>query len=241
MKPKRLPAAHDIARLVRPTVHETVLALVQHYSTPPGYFSYAPFHRLAPRIATGGLSRLQAVRICELAATDQGRKPNGEVAGLMWDAFAGRESMAFQLTPRDFFVRKELAIPIRPVCYFVERGRPTVLFVQPRKRFGLSITEHGIAASLAKSCFVVDDFEAADIEILDLSVPTGAKQRHPRTFRLSDLALLDDVELAKLMGVFVEAHDIVQTMNIVRPKRKQCENPADQEDLFKKKKWELSG
>jgi hypothetical protein len=127
-------------------------------------------------------------------------------------------------------LRKDLSIRVAPPFAFVENGRPSVFWFQPRKGHALSFSEIALLASIMKATYLVDDYEGVGFEICDLSAPDG-KRREPRIYTLSDFDLLPEAEVAERLQRFARAFDELKAEGIEQ-KRRKPKRPDAGPDLF---------
>lgn len=139
MQHPRIPPAQDVVRLIRPTVEETVTSLRQHYELRQPVWGYGPAKSVAKPLYSGEISLDVALAGLEVRGNPVGRKSNIEVARLIWDAAQGREFFCHDLSPRPFFIRKDLSILVDPLFFFVERSQIKIFWLQPRRGFAPSL------------------------------------------------------------------------------------------------------
>jgi hypothetical protein len=220
----RLPHLPHIAKVIRPTLEETIKALHKlDEGIPP--FSYRPVANMAPSLYSGKLSLKAALETCERIKHPQGAASNAEVAEVLWADAQKASYMCHPLKDRQFHIRHDLAIPVRPRFFFVKDGVVHIFWLQPWKLFELTEEQHGIIASVIKNTFVVDDFEAAQLYMLDTSAPDNKSARQPEVYGFDDLPLLSYSQLKSAFDRFSAAYDVFSTNR--RPKADRREQPAD--------------
>jgi hypothetical protein len=204
---------HDAVRIATPDREETIRRLILHLTSCSPKWTYNPVRAVAPRLLAGDLPLSAAIRACERRGPAVGKAMNVEVAKLVAEAGAGRSLRCHQLSRRYFSIRHDLKLRIPADFYIVEDGVPVVFWLQPRKGFALddfgrrllaSVVHHELSAEW-------DDF---GIEILDTCQLGPKEPRCPRTFRLADLPLLPEAEVAAVMQQFADAFDAVREMDI---------------------------
>ena len=209
----RVPALYDAVRIATPDREETIRRLIVHITSRSPTWTYNPVRAVAPHLLAGDLRLSAAIQACERHGSAVGKAMNVEVAKLVAEAGAGRSIQCHPLSRRYFSIRHDLQLRIPADFYVVEDGVPVIFWLQPRKNFALddfgrrllaSVVHHELSAEW-------DDF---GFEMLDTS-PLGPKEpRCPRTFRLADLPLLPEAEVAAVMQQFADAFDAVREMDI---------------------------
>jgi hypothetical protein len=94
-----------------------------------------------------------------------------------------------------------------------------LFWLQPRKTFALDHRQRGLHASVIRMTYAKDDFEAADLELLDLSAPAHSNDRACRVYDFAGLPLLAEQEVAEIFANFGSAYDIVCGRGVERPQR----------------------
>jgi len=232
MQRLRMPGPQDVVRLLRPTVPEIVEVLTAYYEQQPGW-SYGPARAMAEPVYSGELTLQAATEGCLTRGNRLGRRSNAEVATHIWTAAQGRSFHCHSLPPRPFGIRSDLSILVDPGFFFVERGQIKIFWLQPRRRFSPTTEGLGTLATMIRTLFA-DDFDEFDLELLDLSVPDGEKDRKLRIYNFAALpSLAEDVVTAALQR-FAEAYDKVREKGVTRPARRPS-RPDDRagEPLFK--------
>lgn len=228
-----IPPIQDIARLVQPSEDATLQHLSQYYAE-VGAFNYGVARKLARALYSGSISLASALAACDQKCSPLGRRSNKEVAELLCLLISGRELLCYDLAPRSFDVRSDFRIPVRAPFYFVEARRPKIFWLQPRRSYALTHQQRGLLASVLRMTYAVDDFEAADLELVDLSVPEGSKLREPRIFNFESLPLLNGQEVRDLLAKFVRAFERAQNDGMIRRERQRKDRSDErQPPLFK--------
>jgi hypothetical protein len=225
------PSALDVVRLIRPTIDETTDGLKRYYEIPPRW-GYGPARAMAKPVFSGEVSMDAAVEGCRSRGNPLGRESNAEVAGLVWEAAQGRSFQCFDLSKRPFAIRQDLKFWVDPLFFFVEHGRIKIFWLQPRRGFYPTLEGVGTLAVIIRMTFI-DEFDEFDLELLDLSVPRGSKERVPRTLGFSVLPLLSEDNVRAALERFAQAYDRVRDMGVQRPERhpRQSDNRRGP-DLF---------
>jgi hypothetical protein len=234
MKALRIPSVQDIARIVRPTSQETVLALKQFHETKGGFWNYRTSQAYARLVFDQTLGLTIAQDICAARPSKAERAQNCEVLTEVHHAGRGRKIFSYEVRGKSTDIRRDMRINVRPTFAYVENSVPKIFWLQPRRHFALSIVQLGFLASLVRKVYLVDDFEKVQLEIFDLSVPEGSKDRRVTLYRSSDLPEFSDAEIDQFLSVFAEAHDVLIRTGFSVPQRRAptSERPAPGPDMF---------
>lgn len=225
------PSALDVVRLIRPTLEETTDGLKRYYEKPPQW-GYGPARAMSKPVFSGEITMEAAVAGCRRKGNPLGYELNAEVAGLVWEAAQGRSFQCFDLSKRPFSIRRDLRFWVDPLFFFVERGKVKIFWLQPRRGFCPTLEGFGALAVIIRMTFA-DEFDEFDLELLDLSKPSGSKERLPRTFGFSTLPRLSEDDVRGALARFAQAYDRVSDMGVQRPERRP--RPSDtrpSSDLF---------
>jgi hypothetical protein len=188
---------------------------------------------MARPVYSGELSLQAATERCRTGGNPLGRRSNAEVAEHIWAAAQGRSFQCHPLTPRPFGIRSDLSILIDPLFFFVEAGLVKVFWLQPRRQFSPTLEGLGTLGAMIRMTFA-DEFEAFDLELLDLSVPDGEEQRVRRVYRFAALPLLADAAVTAALQRFADAYDKVREMGVTRPaSRRRRPDDRPEQPLFK--------
>jgi len=231
MKRLNIPPIQDISRIVGATDKETLAALIKYYSADAGSFNYSLSQKISRFVFARETTLDMAYQACARERTEAGRNQNQEVLKLVWDAGSERRIRSYEVAPKVFSIRQDLQIKVSPSFYFVENNRANVFWLQPRRHFALNNTQLGLLASILRMTFLIDDFQDVGLELLDLSVTEGNKERQMRTLPLDSFPLLQLSEVEVLLQRFARAYDTVTVMGIQRKKRKP-RRPQAGPDLF---------
>jgi hypothetical protein len=217
----RLPALHDLVRLWRPTFQETVAATKAHLLQPPVPVDYRIARSLALAAFSHGLPWNALLRACDAAEIAVERRMNADVTRLIWDLGEARRIRCYsphdkRLTIPDGRIRLRRDVLVRVVIDFlyVENDQVRYFWAQFRKTFALSEVQLGVMASVFRRTFLVDDDRAADLEIFDMSTPSGGSARCPRVLRLSELPTIPDDSVVDVLQRVVDAYDAVRAKDI---------------------------
>lgn len=204
----RLPAFHDIARLVGSDVDETEANLYEYYANPDGApFNYQRARKFA-RFAFGRMLPLQQILdSCQNERTDQGRKSNEEVLRRLWNVSEGRAVRTYELGARWLAIRKDLRIRVQLPFYFVESGSACTFWLQPRKTYALDLGDLGLLASMVKLAVLVDDFQDVDFEVCDMSSAAAGRPRETTTYRLGSFDVLSEEQTRAKLQLLAIAYD----------------------------------
>jgi hypothetical protein len=179
------------------------------------------------------MTREAAVRACGQRGHQAGRPHNEEVGGLIWDAANERgKFMCHALPPRLLNLRSDIAIKVDPQFFFIERGKPVIFYLQPRRGHVPGGQGLHVISSAIHSLFAMDDLDNGDLMLLDLSRPLGCDERVCATYSFDDLPPLPTEETEQFFQRFVDAYDILSKAG-VKEKAKRPRPPADRgDDLF---------
>jgi hypothetical protein len=229
----RLPSAQDSARLIKPTYPETLGALEEHYRRPLIGWSYNKVRALSRALFSGELSAT-AVESMFIAPPKEdsrspksiGRKANKEVAHLVRQHAVGRSFQCYDLKARKVALSVEHALTVNPGFYFVEYGVVKIFWLQPRRTYALTLAQMGLLNGLLQLSHFRDDFEEAELELLDLSAIEGV--RTPQAFGRADLPKLTDDELRMGLEHLLRAYLVLKDRDDLRPERpaKEPEGPS---------------
>lgn len=232
MQPLKVPPVQDVVRFLRPTISETKQLLVEYYTRKKGLFSYEPARKIAKPLYSGEIGLPAALEGCLTKGNPRGRKSNAEVVELIWQAAQGRSLLCHDLKKRDFAIRRDLAIAVHAPFYFVENGQVKIYWLQPRRGYGLTQHQMGLLGSIIRMSIATEDFEGADIELFDTSIPAGSKTRVPRTFNFADLSVTDAKATIEALRLFAAAYDEVCEMDIPKPAQRDKKRDDRQPPLF---------
>jgi hypothetical protein len=168
---------------------------------------------MSPPLLAGDIALSAALDACSTSGHPNGRAPNAEVATLVAHAGVGRQLQCHRLTARFFPIRHDLQLKVPADFYLVEHSLPIVFWLQPRKGFTLDDTQRRLLASVVNMTFAAE-WDGFDFEVLDTNPAPGSKERAPRTFRLADMPLVAEAEVAEIMQRFADAFDIVKSMDL---------------------------
>jgi hypothetical protein len=132
-------------------------------------------------------------------------------------------------------IRKDVSVRVASDFYFVERGKASVFWLQPRRGFALTNLQMAMFGEMLRLALLQGDFAEAGVEILDLSAPDRSG-RAPRTLLRADLPQVGEDEVTAGIQRAVEAYDAIQRMEIdwetLRRRSPPKEKPGKQDDLF---------
>lgn len=231
MKPLPIPPAHDVVRLVASPNGDTLSSLRAYYDG-GGSFNYVPVRKVARSLISGELTRGAATQACLSKGSPSGRKQNAEVADLVWEWSKKHSFSCYDIKARTYQIRSDLKIPVKLDFYYVHSGQVYLFWLQPRKTYSLNTQQFGILATVIRQLFAVDDFEGANLQILDLSAPDGSGERATELYGFEELPMLSDAELSGYLGEFAAAYDTLSEEGF-EPKKRQYKQPGqDQGQLF---------
>lgn len=229
----RLPAFHDIARLVGRDADETEANLYNYYANPNrAFFNYHRARALC-RYAFGRMLPLQQIlEGCRRERTEQGRHCNSEVLKLLWGMSAGRVVQTYELAPRFLTIRKDLNIRVALPFYFVEGRRAYAFWLQPRKSYALNTKELALLASMVKLAVLVDDFQDVGFELCDMRAPAEGEDRQPTTYHLESFEILSETETRDRLQLLAIAYDRLVARGVQRSQRTPKHPPSPAPGLF---------
>lgn len=228
-----IPALQDVVRLTGSDVAATAANFRKHLRGVGPVWGYNPSKRLAKAVFSLEMTRDAAVESCGQVGHKLGRPHNQEVGGLIWDAAADRgQFMCHDLSPRLLNLRADIAIKVDPQFFFVEKGRPVIFYLQPRRGHVPGIEGLRVIATAIHSLFAVDELGAADLLLLDLSMPPGCNERAVASYSFSDLPPLPTAEIERLFQRFVDAYDLVTAEGAERRSRRPRPPAEKGGDLF---------
>lgn len=196
-------------------------------------FNYNLSWRVAFSLYRGELSLDAALEACRRLRVKAGIRSNSEVVKVIWEDAARANFLCRPLKERPFAIRHDMAIPVRPRFYIVRNGQPHIFWLQPWKKFELTTEQLGVLASVIKHTYVVDDFEKADLYLLDASADEKNGPRKPAVLSFSDLPLLSDEQLSASLGRFVKAYNAFLTNRKPQQQQPRGRKPdSGQTDLF---------
>jgi hypothetical protein len=205
---RKVPAVQDIVRIIRPSHDETVLALKKYLEGGGGSFNYQASADLARKTFQQEFSLPEVAAACQALRHPVARVQNAEVLGYVWRHGTNRSVRTYEVAPKVIGIRSDVSVRVAPTFAFVEDGVPSLFWLQPRKRFALSIRQLGLLGSLIRKTYLVDDFANVGLEFLDLSVGSG-NQRQCAAHRLEELPTLSDDEVAHCLDRFLCAYDAI--------------------------------
>jgi hypothetical protein len=222
----RLPAFHDIARLIGRDVDETEAKLYEYYVNPYGsFFNYRCARTLSPYAFGRKLPLQQILDGCKRERTEQGKSCNSEVIRLLWDMTKGRSVQTYELAPRFLAIRYDLNIRVALPFYFVEDGKACAFWLQPRKFYALNVGELALLASMVKLAVLVNDFRNVDFELCDMSAPAAGKDRKPTIYRLDSFNILSEAETREKLQILAVAYDRLVARGVQRSQRTPKQQP----------------
>lgn len=218
MSKNKLPHLPHIAKAIRPTIQETAKALHElDKGMPP--WNYGKAVNMTSLLYSGELSLTAALKACDTIKHPQGVISNAEVIKAVWADSQKASYLCYPLKERLFYIRPDLAIPVRPRFYFVKNDVVHIFWLQPWKIFEMTEEQLGIVASVIKDTFVVDEFSEARLHMLDTSAPEKDSAREPQVFGFDDLPMLSYDQLKSAFDRFAAAYDIFSASRQAKAER----------------------
>ncbi|MFC3429064.1 hypothetical protein [Sphingobium sp. Ndbn-10] len=228
-----IPSLQDVVRLTGPDVATTAANFRRHLRGAGPVWGYNPSKRLAKAVFSLEMVRDAAVESCGRIGHKLGRPHNAQVGGLIWDAATERgQFMCHDLSPRMLNLRSDIAIKVDPQFFFIEQGRPVIFYLQPRRGHVPGVDGLRVIATAIHSLFAIDELSAADLLLLDLSMPTGCNERAVVSYSFSDLPPLPTIDIERLFQRFVDAYDLVSAEGVERKPRRSRPAAERGDDLF---------
>src|ERR1051326_3669608 len=121
MSKLRLPAFHDVARVIGRDEAETEARLYEYYANPYGApFNYRRARALSP-FAFARAAPLEQILVgCNQERTKQGQESNKTVLRMLWEMVEGRSVRTYSFAPKFLTIRRDLAIRVSLPFYFIE-------------------------------------------------------------------------------------------------------------------------
>jgi hypothetical protein len=139
--------------------------------------------------------------------------------GSTWDLFSFSSGGLHEHNTTYPILSRTLSFLVDPLFFFVENSIVKIFWLQPRRGFNPTIEGLGALATILRMTYT-HDFDDFDVELLDLSRPSGAKERALRTFSFGDLPLMPEDEVRLALERFAQAYDLVCSMGVQRPERR---------------------
>ena len=202
-----VPPLLDLGRLIGSNLLETAANLRLYYND-RGQFNYRAALDCALALC-GGLPLQAAITACMRRGAPAGRLHNVEVVKIIYQVAAGRLVSCYDFPSMPYVFRHDLStrLPVRSLI--IERGHPKFPIFQPRRTFNPSIAGLGLIGSVLRDSIIKDDFASADIELVDMSLYPGTKQRRCDIYSLEKLPLLPEAELQARLQLFADAYDLL--------------------------------
>ena len=243
----KLPDLHDLVRLYEPTFEQTVEQVELHLTRPVPAVSYR-FARSNCRTAFSHAVSFEALRHgCQRMRLENERKINLEVIEELWHLGRDRHVQCYsiddhrlKLPPGMIRLRKDVLIGVRADFIYLENRTPKYFWAQARRGFALNKQQLGLMGSALRHTLLRDDdifgpgYNPTDLEIFDLSVPSGLRVRVPRVHSSHTLPLVAKSDIEAVLQRVVDAFDHVMKKPIdwaaIRSRRPR-QPPAGQDGL----------
>lgn len=229
MSRNMLPSAQHSARALRGSVRETADAF-HELDGADIRWSYNPSVKLARAVFSGELSLGAALQACRRLKT--GSKPNENVVRVIWEHGKDKNVFCHDLKSGPYPLGQDLFVPVRAKFFFVENNIPHIFWLQPWKEFLLNRFQLGFLATVLKDFYAIDEFENAELYLLDVSRPPGARERQPVVYKFGDLPLLDEDEFYLACRRLAEAHKIFIEERPPKPKSERRTTDVRHPGLF---------
>jgi hypothetical protein len=138
----------------------------------------------------------------------------------------------YEIAPRFLAIRKDLNIRVALPFYFVEDGKASAFWLQPRKEYALNVGQLALLASMVKLAILVDDFRDVGLEVCDMSAPARGKDRKPSIYTLDSFKILSEGETRDKLQLLAIAYDRVVARGVQRSERTPKRPPASGPSLF---------
>jgi len=175
------------------------------------------------------------------------RKINLEVIEHLWHLGESRivqcysiDDHRLKLPPGVIRLRKDVMIGVRADFIYLENRTPKYFWTQARRGFALNNRQLGLMGSALRHTLLRDDdvfgpgYSPTDLEIFDLSVPSGVKVRVPRVHSSNTLPLVAKSDIEGVLQRVVDAFDHVMKKPIdwaAMRSRQPRQPPAGQDGL----------
>lgn len=210
-KPPRLPPIHDCVRAYGATLDETVFRLLNQLDRRAPDWGYVPFRAQAAWLFSHEVPLNGLLHGLTTKGSPSGRKPNADVARLLWQHGEGRVVRCSKLATRSISLRRDAEMRVPVDFRFSEAGVPGIFWTQARKGFAFTPQGLGVLGSIFRMLYLVDDFESAKLEILDLSAIHG--ERTPVVYGLENLPMMSDEEVTAILQRVADAYDVICAMD----------------------------
>lgn len=228
------PPVPDLARVPGGSVAEAERWLIDYYNSDGAPFNYRRGTRSVRASYKGLHNILQLKAACEAEKTAAGKGANRDIVGLAAPLAFGRNTQVFDLTPRRFRFGHDRSAAYRIPFFFVENGIIHVYHLQPRKNDGLEFDQLCMVATIAKTYLLDTEFfgQKCDIEFVDVGAPERGHDRVLRHYKLSDMKLWSEKNLADRLTLLTEALDRVSASGKVEQRRRAFRRPEPDMPLF---------
>ncbi len=242
-----MPDLHDLVRLWESTFERTVEQVELHLTRPVPSVSYRHARANSQTAFSHAVPFAALKRGCERLRLETERKINLDVTEFLWDHGEGRDVRCINiddhrlsLPPGVIRLRKDVIIRVRADFIYLENRIPKFFWVQPRRGFALSTHQLGLMGSALRHTLLRDDdvfgpgYGPMDLEIFDLSVPPGLKERVPRVYSSNTLPLVAASDVVEVLQRVVDAFDHVMTkpINWDAIRSRQPRKPPSSQDSF---------
>lgn len=191
IKKARTPTELSLLDLTKETPEQTAKAILQ-FETGKARFNYKPLLKGVPSALRGVVSPNSISLQLQNPTLSIGEKANLEIIEILCKFAQGKPMDSHRIqqghTQKIFLNFYDIEISVHCHCYYVENGRPVLVFVQPRKNLVIGRREIEVIFALIQKAFIDEDWAdvGATIEILEVSCLPNKKKRSLRTYRLKD-------------------------------------------------------
>lgn len=128
----------------------------------------------------------------------------------------------------------DVTILARASCWYIEQDVVRIPILQPRTE-ALSASKLGIYLALARKAYCRDEWEDAQIEVIDLSEKDSDGMVIARVIRPDVIATASDDQIGQFLDVYLEAKRNAELVRAARGSKKKPDRgprPGDTLDMF---------
>lgn len=215
----RPPAAENWVRMNHPDVERTTKKLFGFAKSGPPIWNYVAGRKAAKYRVEDRINRNDAIRIATSSGNKLGRPFNAELIKSFLD-YEQENPLdgvkAFDDQVEFFPLRRNLAIPIKPLTVIRKDGRFTPIFLCPWSVVSIDDYQARLLMTiLERSIYTYSEFEDSVGQILFFpkrDFGLGLKLREPMIWTRGQFELLSDTELADQIKIFFESREIAKVL-----------------------------